>query len=236
MYRYSGIRFDALEAIEKFKVRRKTFEMLSEDVLKRIRMHVKRLPDDVGNNLYYKSMLMLLMDTGARINEILKINKRNVNISDQEILLTQTKTKEDRIVFFSQVTGDIIEKMMRHPECRNHPYLLHNVLKKRPGTYDDVIFIMKKLKKELSIRTLHAHMFRHSMASIWLRHGSDIRSVMDVLGHKNLETTERYLHTSKEHAKRQYCAKYILLTFAARSLKNEIEALTKPTSRFYLIE
>ncbi|MCR3906265.1 MAG: tyrosine-type recombinase/integrase, partial [Tenericutes bacterium] len=59
-------------------------------------------------------------------------------------------------------------------------------------------------------KSLHAHMFRHSMASIWLQNGADIRSVMEVLGHKNLETTQRYLHVSKDHTKNMFKKNYNL--------------------------
>jgi len=204
LYRFLGIRFDELTSIEKFKERRKTFDMLSKNDLIKIREYIKKLPNKVSNNLYYKSMILILMDTGARINEILMIEEKNCNLVDREIMLTMTKTKEDRVVFISKVTAEVLEEMIRTKEKNNHRFLLHNFVRNRPGSYDDVIFIMKKLKNLFGLKKLHAHMFRHSMASIWLREGSDIRSVMDVLGHKNLETTERYLHESKEHAKAQY--------------------------------
>ena len=53
-------------------------------------------------------------------------------------------------------------------------------------------------------------MFRHSLASILLEHGADIKSVMELLGHRNLETTERYLHMSKDHVKKTYMKNYKL--------------------------
>lgn len=207
MYRTMGIRHDYLQSIKKFKVRQKTFDMVPEDLLKRIRKYAKDLKDK-DNGLYYKALLLLLMDTGARIQEILMIRKQDVSVERQDILLTHTKTKEDRIVFMSDVTMEAVLQMMNLKT--DHDYLLHNKLADRPGNYNDVLYLMKKLKRIFKIDKLHAHMFRHSLATIWLQNGGDIKSVMDYLGHKNLETTERYLHVSKSYQRMTYEKSYRL--------------------------
>jgi len=207
MYRTMGVKNDYLQSIQKFKVRQKTFDMVPEDLLKRIRKYAKDLPD-VNNGLYYKTLLLLLMDTGARIQEILMIRKQDVSIERQDILLTHTKTKEDRVVFMSHVTMDAVLQMMQIKT--NHPYLLHNKIADRPGDYGDVRYIMKKLKRIFKLERIHAHMFRHSLATIWLQNGGDIKSVMDYMGHKNMETTERYLHVSKSYQRMTYDKSYKL--------------------------
>jgi integrase/recombinase XerC/integrase/recombinase XerD len=86
----------------------------------------------------------------------------------------------------------------------DHGYLLHNILKNRQGNYFDVDNYMRKLKDKLNLNKLHAHMFRHSLATLWLQEGADLLSVMNVLGHKNMETTQRYQHANKKHIKKTY--------------------------------
>lgn len=56
----------------------------------------------------------------------------------------------------------------------------------------------------LKLENLHAHMFRHSLASLLLMNKADIKSVQILMGHSDLKTTERYLHTNNNHVQATY--------------------------------
>ena len=203
---YYGIKDHYIFSIEKFKEKRRSFDMISDDHLKKIITYVGILDSDIDNNLLYQGIIFILINTGVRLTELYNIEKRNVNIEQLEILLTKTKNGKDRIVYFRPIIKPVIKKLMK--ENHQHKYLLHNRLRNRPINYTDVNYLFRKLKNDLNIKKLHAHMFRHTFATKLLQNGVDIKTVMDLMGHNNLATTQRYQHSSKEHAKKSYLDKY----------------------------
>ncbi len=202
-FKYMHIEMPYLQEINKLKERSKTFDALNIEQFQRLRKYIHSYPEELTNGLYHKLFLALLADTGARIQEIMLIETKNINLDKCEILLTKTKTKEDRYVFFTEsLTLPLIKKMLKVK--KKHTYLLHNIDKDRPANYDDIRYILKQVKKTLNIDHLHPHMFRHTVATYLLESGMSLPSLMGVLGHKNLETTKRYLHISKMHIKKSY--------------------------------
>ena len=67
------------------------------------------------------------------------------------------------------------------------------------------------------------HDLRHFRATQWLTHGVDIYTVKDYLGHKRIETTQRYLHLVPTHAERAVRA-------AQNAEQEEIEQLVRNQS------
>lgn len=203
---FYGINQHYIHSIKKFKEKKRHFEMIPDEDLKRIIGYIGRLDSDKGNNLMYQCIIFLLINTGIRFTELAKIEKRNVRVKELEILLTKTKTNKDRVVYFRPIIANTIEKMLL--EKSDHKFLIHNRLKNRPLNYNDINYLFRKLKEKLQLKKLHPHMFRHTFATKLLQTGVDIKTAMDLMGHDNMSTTQRYQHSDKEHAKKTYLNNY----------------------------
>lgn len=203
---FYGIDEHYVHSISKLKEKRRSYDMIEEHDLKKIINYINKLPEEVGNNLMYKGIIFLFINTGVRLTELYNIEKKNVNLKELEILLTKTKNGEDRLVYFRPVIKDLVGQLLK--EESSHNFLLHNRIRNRPISYKDVVYLFNKIKKDLNMKKLHPHMFRHTFATNLLVNGVDIKTVMDLMGHNNLSTTQRYMHSSKEHAKKSYLEKY----------------------------
>lgn len=59
--------------------------------------------------------------------------------------------------------------------------------------------ITAKYLRQAGIATGNCHTFRHTMATLMLHGGADLRSIQTMLGHRNLASTERYTHINIDH-------------------------------------
>jgi integrase len=70
--------------------------------------------------------------------------------------------------------------------------------KGKPLEYQDVSDLFKRLKKKTGI-DVHAHLLRHTHATIYYQTTKDIKQVQERLGHSQIQTTMNlYLHPSDE--------------------------------------
>ena len=51
---------------------------------------------------------------------------------------------------------------------------------------------------EAGVEKISPHELRHSCTEIWFQHGATLEDVRRLLGHKNVETTQRYVHKTDD--------------------------------------
>ncbi len=89
------------------------------------------------------------------------------------------------------------------PLAHGNPLFLNHKNTRLSGA--GIALIFKKMAKRARFaRPMNPHSVRHSFATHMLDHGCDLKSVQEMLGHKNLQTTEIYTHVSLERLKEVY--------------------------------
>lgn len=141
-----------------------------------------------------KAILELLFSTGLRVSELVGLNRDQINFKTREFGVVG-KGGRARLVFLSVEAVKYLDQYM---VARNDNEKALFVNKKfgrlTPRSIQRIVkgYVVKaKLPVDATPHTL-----RHSMATDLLREGADIRSVQEILGHKNIATTQIYTHVT----------------------------------------
>ncbi|HYX27156.1 MAG TPA: tyrosine-type recombinase/integrase [Pyrinomonadaceae bacterium] len=143
----------------------------------------------------------LLFATGMRVGEVSSLNIVDFAVSES-CFRVKGKGGRDRLAFLVDEQTRRIQQ--QHARLRAkldsaNPALFLNSAGQRLTT-QGIANIISQFRKDAGIdRHITPHMLRHTVATLLLRNGADIRVVQEFLGHASIATTQRYTHVSKDH-------------------------------------
>lgn len=148
-------------------------------------------------------IIELLFSTGMRIDEISKLNISDIDISENTIIIYGKGCKE-RIVYISSNEVMVLIKYylsIRVQLSSVSKSLLLNNRSKRLSVHS-VSNIFGQIVKECKFQKhFTPHCLRHTMATMLIENGADVRSVQEILGHSSISTTEIYISVNKKRKK-----------------------------------
>jgi len=147
------------------------------------------------------AMLEILFATGVRVGELVSLGIHDW-CEDESTFVVMGKGSRQRLaVMPDERSRRAVKTYMCHRAAINlgHDGLLVNVAGRRISS-QGVARVIATVAHEAGIeRRVTPHMIRHTVATLLLRYGADIRVVQEVLGHASIATTQRYTYVSKEH-------------------------------------
>ena len=173
---------------------------------------VTHLLGDIENiNIRSKSrdnaMLELLYSAGLRIEELVRTNIGDIDIWNGVIRVFGKGNKERVVPLGSYALTAIkkyLEESHRLTDGQGSGPLFLNIRGKRLSVRGARKVIGQLVNRTSLHKNVNPHMLRHSFATHLVDRGCDLRSVQEMLGHKNLATTQIYTHTSVEHLRKVY--------------------------------
>lgn len=148
------------------------------------------------------AILMIFLNCGIRRSELVGLNISDVY--DDRIRVVGKGNKE-RIVYFGSACHKAIQAYM---EERNKLVLTDNraLFGSRNGNRISVTAVHRLVEKALlkaglDATQFSAHKLRHTAATMMLSGGVDVKTVQEVLGHENLNTTQIYTHIENTELK-----------------------------------
>lgn len=153
-----------------------------------------------------RSIFELLFSTGLRVSELVRLNHNQVNLERKEFGVIG-KGGRARVVFISDRAADSIKRYLEKRKDRFVPLFIRysgrvdeqNNGEKMRLTARSVERIVKKYVRKARLPVdATVHTLRHSFATDLLINGADLRSVQEMLGHKNISTTQIYTHITNK--------------------------------------
>jgi len=188
------------------KIPERTVKFLSGDQVDRL-LNAPSLSTIQGKR--DKAILEVLFSTGLRVSELTKLDRDKVDLERREFGIVG-KGGKARVVFLSSRAVNWLENYLKARPDKYKPLFIHHKGKPSPTTPDEkmrltprsVQRMIKKYGEKMKLPVdVTPHVLRHSFATDLLMAGADLRSVQEMLGHKNVSTTQIYTHVTHKHLK-----------------------------------
>jgi len=156
----------------------------------------------------YYTMLLLLLDTGMRVSELVQIELDDIDLVHGYIKI-MGKGQKERIVPFCKHTRrellHYIEYFRPYLGPRDCVYLFPQ----RDGNCVSISSVQQFIRRLAAKAGLHGmkcspHIFRHTFASQSIANEANVFTLKNIMGHASLQTTLKYTHMGASDLKAQH--------------------------------
>jgi len=140
------------------------------------------------------AILQLLKETGARVSEIARLKKTDIDLERKTVTITASKGSNSRILPISNKLIAMLDHMNNVQHFQHTERLFKQNQHNIKNTFEH---LRKRTAVKLNnprLMKIHLHTFRHFKATIEYHKTKDIIHVKTVLGHRNIENTMIYIN------------------------------------------
>lgn len=167
-----------------------------------------------AETLQERNILNIAYGCGLRAGELVRINKEDINLQENLVVVEKGKNNKRRIIPITEKAKEELQEFLKL-EIRNERLeirknsLFINIENRRMQTGSFNLILKKLLKKtefgkkftRLELQKIGMHTLRHSIATHLLENGMKLEQVQYFLGHNQIETTEIYTHINQNQLK-----------------------------------
>lgn len=146
------------------------------------------------DNGKHRLLLALSYGAGLRVSEAVDLRVRDIDLDELIIHIKQAKGKKDRVTVFPERLVNDIRNLIagKNPD----EFVFSGMRGRKLTTRTAQKVFETSLKKSGIIKPASFHSLRHSFATHLLENGVDVRYVQELLGHRNIRTTQIYTHVT----------------------------------------
>ncbi len=151
-------------------------------------------------NPKHRLLIEFMYSSGLRVSECVSIKIQDLNLQEKMGLIKSGKGKKDRNIILSRkLVSDLTDYLANRSD--DNPYVFpvrdtHISVRQAQKIVHDAA------EKAGIQKRVFCHALRSSFATHLLENGTDIRIIQELLGHSNIQTTERYTKVSRTQLKK----------------------------------
>lgn len=144
------------------------------------------------------AILLLFLNTGMRVSELIQLNLNSLQVDDgtMRVIIIGKGDKERMLKLNRQAQSAIEAYLSVRPKIKEQALFL-NKLKSRISRKAITEMISKYVRTANlppKAASISPHKLRHTLATLLLKNGENLRVVQEILGHANIQTTQIYTH------------------------------------------
>ena len=144
------------------------------------------------------AMLHIFLNCGLRLSEIRNLNLEDINLYDDRFTIIGKGNKE-RTNYLNDITKKALQKYLdirdnSNDKTKNNPLFLTEYGYRMSVTTIKKIVKRAYRKANLDENVYSVHTLRHTCATILYKAGVNIKTIQEILGHVQIDTTEIYTH------------------------------------------
>lgn len=145
-----------------------------------------------SNSARDKAILLMLMDTGIRHDELSRLNVGDIDVKSGEVTIRKGKGGKGRIVYVGATTQKAIRSYMRRRPGAISTEAMWTKADGKRLTKDGIRQTLAYRAEKAGIKEPGLHEFRRAFAVNFLRNGGNLIALQRILGHASITMTEHY--------------------------------------------
>lgn len=145
---------------------------------------------------HIRPIVVTALNTGMRKGELLKLKWADVDLNNRKITVINAKNNESRVI---PINKTLYQELFSLSERSTGDYVFSD---KNDRPYGDVKKSFLTALKSAKIEDFRFHDLRHTFGSYLVMQGVDVKTVQQVMGHKDIRMTMRYAHLSPRYVQK----------------------------------
>ena len=177
------------------KIAKNLPKFLTKNEIQKLLNATKKGDEDV----FAYAVLNLLFSSGIRVSELVNLKLKNFKIEEKLLMVTGKGIKDRYVPLRDEAIFAINDYLKKVRNLIPRPLIDKEILflnkNGRKYNRNSIYYLVRKYASIANIqKEISPHVLRHTFATVLINNGASVRHVLEMLGHKNVSTTEIYTH------------------------------------------